>query len=273
MWAEVTDASPIDAVTNGVHTPTWQDMRLRMAYAHGKVWETHQLLKRELLAEVQKRAHVKMAEDRLLIGFARRAASYKRSDLIFRNPAAIEPLLQAGRVQLLFAGKAHPHDVEGKRIIANLVAMSHRHPSSIVFLENYDMKIGRLLTRGCDVWLNNPRRPLEASGTSGMKAAMNGCLNLSVLDGWWPEGCEHGVNGWQIGDAFEGPGQDEHDMRSLHDTLAKEVLPAYYDDRARWERMMRASIEMSQWKFSSYRMIEEYYTRLYRIPEVGARAA
>jgi starch phosphorylase len=267
MWADVTEAAPIDSVTNGVHVPTWQDPRIRTAYHDGDVLAAHQQLKRELCAEVRARSGVTFAEDRLLIGFARRAAAYKRADLIFRNPSVIEPLLASGRVQLLFAGKAHPHDGDGKRLIANLVTVARKHPGSVVFLENYDMRLGRLLTRGCDVWLNNPRRPMEASGTSGMKAAMNGVLNLSVLDGWWPEGCVHGVNGWQIGDGFEGPGQDEHDMDSLHRVLAGEVLPIYEKDKPRWRDMMRASIEMSQWRFSTYRMIEEYYTKLYKLPD------
>lgn len=272
MWRDVTDAAPIVSVTNGVHPPTWQDARVRVAYAEGRLWDTHQELKRELIDEVRRRTGTELAADRLLIGFARRAAAYKRSDLIFRKAEAIEPHLAAGRVQILFAGKAHPHDSEGKRIVANLVTMARRYPGRVLFLENYDMKIGRLMTRGCDVWLNNPRRPMEASGTSGMKAAMNGVLNLSVLDGWWPEACEHGVNGWQIGDGFEGPGQDEHDLESLVRVLDREVLPTYEGDHGRWERMMRASIEMSQWRFSSDRMIEEYYERIYRRAERLSRA-
>jgi starch phosphorylase len=266
MWRGIDDAAPIVAVTNGVHPPTWQDLRVREAYGAEPVdlWTAHQACKRELLAEVKARTQVVLREDRLLIGFARRAAAYKRNDLILRSPEVIDRHLADGKVQILFAGKAHPHDADGKKIVANLAAMAKRYAGSVVFLENYDMKIGRLLTRGCDVWLNNPRRPMEASGTSGMKAAMNGVLNLSILDGWWPEGCEHGKNGWQIGDGFEGPGQDEHDLGALYKVLEGEVMPAYYDDPARWREMMRGSIEMSQWRFSSDRMIEDYYVRLYR---------
>ena len=124
------------------------------------------------------------------------------------------------------------------------------------------MALGRLLTRGADVWLNTPRRPLEASGTSGMKAAMNGTLNLSVLDGWWPEGAEHGVTGWAIGDGSEGPDQDQRDLRALYATLEDEVLPAFADPPG-WARMMRASIRIGVERFSSDRMVKEYFARLY----------
>lgn len=264
MWADVLGAAPIVSVTNGVHHPTWQDVRMRAAYANGALWDTHEELKRELLAEVRQRTGVELGVDRLLVGFARRAAAYKRADLILRDLEVVGPLLESGRLQLLFAGKAHPQDGEGKRVIASLVATSRRYPRSIVFLENYDMKLGRLLTRGCDVWLNNPRRPMEASGTSGMKAAMNGVLNLSILDGWWAEACEHGVNGWQVGDGCEGPLQDGHDLKALLSVLREHVMPTYYEDRPRWIDMMRASIESSQWPFSSDRMIEDYYSRIYR---------
>jgi starch phosphorylase len=165
-------------------------------------------------------------------------------------------------VQVLFAGKAHTADQEGKAVIARLVAALSRWPDRVVFLEDYDMALGRLLTRGADVWLNNPRRPMEASGTSGMKAAMNGTLNLSVLDGWWPEGCEHGVTGWAIGDGVTRADSDARDLRALYETLEKDVLPTFRDP-ARWTAMMRASIRMAVERFSSDRMVREYFDRLY----------
>jgi starch phosphorylase len=272
MWAGIEGASPIVAITNGVHPPTWQDERIRVAYARGGLWEAHQRAKRELCELVRERSGAVLSPDRLLIGFARRAASYKRADLILRDPDLLRRLLEEHRLQLVFAGKAHPLDAEGKRMIATLVQVARQYPHAIVYLSNYDIGLARRLVRGCDVWLNTPRRPLEASGTSGMKAAMNGVLNLSVLDGWWPEGCVHGVNGWQIGDGFEGPGQDTHDQAALLQVLEGEVIPTYEDDRPRWQRMMRASIEMSQWRFSSYRMLDDYYARVYRA-EAAALAA
>ncbi|GJM77670.1 hypothetical protein HMSSN139_01660 [Paenibacillus sp. HMSSN-139] len=166
----------------------------------------------------------------------------------------------------MFSGKAHPNDETGKQIVSNLVAMMKQYPGSVVFLENYDMTIGAKLTRGADVWLNNPRRPLEASGTSGMKAAVNGVLNCSILDGWWPEACLDGENGWQIGGGFEStdPGElDRHDGAALYQTLLERVVPTYYDDRPRWVQMMRRSIETTREAFSTQRMLEEYYRKLY----------
>lgn len=265
MWEHVTDASPIISITNGVHPPTWQDRRIRQAFEAGDrqaLWTAHTQAKAELLAEIEARTGRRLSPDTLLIGFARRAAAYKRSDLIFRDPDRIGPLLRDGKVQLVFSGKAHPQDEVGKTIVANLARLSREHPDSVIFVENYDMKVGRMMTRGCDVWLNNPIRPFEASGTSGMKAAMNGVLNFSILDGWWPEGCEHGVNGWQFGDAYEGENRDEHDLASLFAVLEGEILPTYYGDRERWVEMMMSSIRMGE-RFSSDRMVQEYYDAMY----------
>jgi starch phosphorylase len=272
MWRGVEGASPIIAITNGVHAPTWQDARVRGAARAGDLWTAHQECKGELIREVKARTGVELKPEALTIGFARRAAPYKRSDLILRRPERVAHLLRDGKLQLIFSGKAHPQDELGKRIVANLVRMSKVYPGSVLFLQNYDMHIGRLLTRGCDVWLNNPRRPLEASGTSGMKAAMNGVLNLSVLDGWWPEGCKHGVNGWRIGEANEGPDADDRDLDSLYSVLENEVLPSYAN-RDKWVGMMRASIEMSAWQFSSDRMVKDYFDLLYTENRQPQRAA
>jgi len=262
MWAHVEDAAPIVHVTNGVHTGTWQSDRVRAVTANSNeaLWQAHAEHKSALLDEVERRTGDSFDRDALTIGFARRAATYKRGDLILRDADRLERLLASSKVQILFAGKSHPDDAAGKAVIAHLVAAQRSHPGRIAFLENYDMGLARLLTRGCDVWLNNPVRPLEASGTSGMKAAMNGVLNLSILDGWWPEGCEHGVNGWAIGDAEAG--DDAKDLESLYAVLTGDVLAAW-GDRARWIGMMRASIAMATAKFSAARMVEEYFEKVY----------
>jgi starch phosphorylase len=190
--------------------------------------------------------------------------------LIFHNPEIIEPLLKERIVQLVFAGKAHPLDDVGKQVIRNLMHYVKRFPESVVFLENYNMAVGRLLTSGCDVWLNNPQRPLEASGTSGMKAALNGVLNLSTLDGWWPEGCVHGENGWQISGGYEGPEQTQVDAANLYDVLLNEVIPTYYENRKRWVEMMNNSIAMAVNRFTTDRTLTEYYNLLYQ-PAVSLR--
>ncbi len=270
MWAGVSDASPIIAITNGVHRGTWQSEAVRDAATPDALWAAHVAHKRELLAEIEKQSGVAMDPDGLLVGFARRAAAYKRSDLVLRDTARFEALLAREKVNFVFAGKSHPDDKIGKGIIGRLVAAAKSHPGRIAFLENYDMRLGRVLTRGSDVWLNNPVRPLEASGTSGMKAAMNGVLNLSILDGWWPEGCEHGVNGWAIGD--ESAGSDARDLEYLHRALEQDVLPAW-KDRARWTSMMAASRTMGVERFSSDRMVSEYFARLYPLEAAAAAAA
>ncbi len=270
MWCEVMDAAPILSITNGVHMGTWQDGRIREVMAQNstdeQLWMVNQELKAELISEVQRRTGTRLSLNGLLIGFARRAATYKRATLILRDLKWLEPLLSEGTVQLVFSGKAHPEDQAGKEILEEIVAMARRFPGQIVFLENYDMHLGRLLTRGCDIWLNTPTRPMEASGTSGMKAAANGVLNLSVLDGWWDEGCEHDRNGWQFGDGYEGADADQRDLEALQAMLSQKVLPTYYKDRPRWISMMRRSISTGQEQFSARRMLGDYRQKLYSRP-------
>lgn len=268
MWKHIHGRSDIEAITNGIHLGTWVDSAMIEAAEKGKdLWEPHQKNKRALIRFIKEKNGIEFDENKLLIGFARRSVPYKRSDLIFSKPEVIAPYLEEGRIQIAFSGRAHPLDDRGKEIAANLVAMSEKYPKAVVFLENYDMEIGAHLTRGSDVWLNNPRRPKEASGTSGMKASMNGVLNLSILDGWWPEACQHGVNGWQIGDAFESKDetvQDNHDREALYKVLLKEVVPTYYDRPDKWKEMMKASILSTKDEFSVKRMLEEYYELLYK---------
>lgn len=268
MWKKVKGRSEIVAITNAIHIPTWVDENMiKVAESGGDLWAQHYLNKKKLVDFVKERTGQKLNVDNLIIGFSRRAVPYKRSDLIFSKPEIIDPLLKKGKIQIVFSGRAHPLDDTGKAIAANLVAMSKKYPNAVVFLENYDMNIGAALTRGSDVWLNNPRRPMEASGTSGMKAAMNGVLNLSILDGWWPEACQDGINGWQFGDGFESDDEtllDNHDREALYKVLLEKVLPTYYDNHDKWVEMMRASILSTKDYFGVKRMLEEYYEELYK---------
>jgi starch phosphorylase len=268
MWQGVEGAAPIIAITNGVHQATWQDQRIREVWeGGGDLWGAHQLLKKELLDFIRKETGYQLSKDILTIGFARRAAAYKRSELIFRDLDSIKYLLKKRKLQLVFSGKAHPDDYEGKKIIQELVRMDQSYGEAVVFLENYDMETARYLVRGSDVWLNNPRRPLEASGTSGMKAAMNGVLNVSVVDGWVAEGPEHGISGWLLDEVLEEElpheDQDAYDLRALFQVLNSEIIPIYYFDRSRWVGMMRASIEMAQSKFTTRRMFRQYWQQMY----------
>jgi starch phosphorylase len=261
MWGHVTDAAPITSITNGVHRGTWQSVAIRSANGDPEqLWAAHQKERTSLRLGVERASGVSLDPDALWIGFARRAAAYKRGDLILRDEERLTRLLETEGVNIVFSGKSHPDDKHGKAIIARLARAQREHPGRVAFLEDYDMAVARTMVRGCDLWLNNPILPLEACGTSGMKAAMNGVLNLSILDGWWPEGCEHGVNGWAIADGT--PGNDERDLRALYDALEREVLPAWRD-RARWQRMMAASVQMGETRFSAQRMVREYFERLY----------
>jgi glycogen phosphorylase len=219
----------------------------------------------------------------LTIGFARRFATYKRAGMIFTDRERLARLLadEQRPVQLVFAGKAHPADRPGQAVIQEIFGRT-RSPEfrgRVFMLEDYDMRIGRFLVQGVDVWLNNPRRPLEASGTSGMKAAMNGIPNLSVLDGWWDEGWSEG-NGWAIGgreSLQDEVAQDWADAMDLYRLLEGEVVPEYYerDDKgipARWVQRMRRSIATTLWQFSTTRMLHEYTERLY-LPAAGVELA
>ncbi|MBL7848810.1 MAG: alpha-glucan family phosphorylase [Cyclobacteriaceae bacterium] len=268
MWKGVKGRSEIIAITNAIHRPTWVDQRmLDAAEKGGDLWTIHQDNKRKLLNFIKERNGVMLKEDSLLIGFSRRAVPYKRSDFIFSDKKKVAALFNSGKLQIVFAGKSHPLDDKGKQIVENIIAISRRYPTSVVFLENYDMTIGNMLVRGSDIWLNNPRRPQEASGTSGMKAAMNGVPNLSTLDGWWPEACDHGVNGWQFGNGYESKDDkklDANDRKGLYQVLLNEVIPTYYNDRTKWVSIMRASIQSTRDTFAVKRMLEEYYDRLYK---------
>lgn len=270
MWKQVKDRAEIVGITNAIHIPTWVDKRMIQAAKTdakpAELLKLHQQNKKALLDFVYQRTGVRLKQDALLIGFSRRAVPYKRSDFIFSDRSKVDRLFKSGKLQIIFSGKAHPLDDRGKEIVANIVALTKKYPKSVVFLENYDMTIGAMLVRGSDVWLNNPRRPQEASGTSGMKAAMNGVLNLSILDGWWPEACQHGINGWQFGDGFENADEtklDAHDQKAMYNVLLDEVLPTYYKNKKKWVEMMKQSILTTYQQFAVKRMLQEYYEKLY----------
>lgn len=273
MWKNIRRRSEIKGITNAIHKPTWVDNRILDAAKNNDragIWKYHMENKATLIDFIEERNNIRLDSSKLLIGFSRRAAPYKRSDLIFTDKKIIEPLLKNHKVQIVFSGKAHPLDDTGKEIVQNLVAMSKKYPTSVVFLENYDMTIGAMLTRGSDIWLNNPRRPKEASGTSGMKASMNGVLNFSTLDGWWPEACQHGINGWAFGDGktaedFDDSDEllDAHDVKALYDSLLNEVIPTYYKNHEKWIDMMISSVNTTEEYFDVKRMLEEYYKVLY----------
>ncbi len=228
---------------------------------------------RETLDRV-KEVEVYLRPEVLTIGFARRFATYKRAGLLFRDKDRLAALVndQDYPVQLIFAGKAHPADKPGQDLIKliNNVAADDRFRGKVIFLENYDINIARYLLQGVDVWVNTPRRPMEASGTSGMKAACNGVLNCSILDGWWPE-AYNGENGFAVGDDWDYPDdetRDEHDFYSLYDLLEKEIIPAYYDQTAgvprKWVKWMKESIKTITPYFSTRRMVLEYAEKYYR---------
>lgn len=267
MWKEVEGGTDILSITNGIHRPTWVAEPMLNPPTNGmELWNVHMKLKAELVRFISSRSGVTLNPDVLLIGFSRRAATYKRSTLLFSDLDRIASLFSENMLQIVFSGKAHPQDAGGKDMIQAIIRMTKHFPQHVVFLENYDMEIGRALTCGSDVWLNNPRRPLEACGTSGMKAAMNGVVNFSTLDGWWAEACVHGENGWAIGSEKLYESADEHDKQdaeSLYDVLTKEIIPTYYNDRDRWITVMQNSIKSTKERYCAETMVKNYYRLLY----------
>ncbi|MBC2579473.1 alpha-glucan family phosphorylase [Clostridium sp. DJ247] len=268
MWKNIDRRSEIISITNGVHINTWGDKSIIEAYKNGQdLWQLHEKNKQELIDYIYEQNDVKLDKDKLLIGFARRAAPYKRGNLIFTDEYKIRSFLERGDIQIIISTKAHPLDFTGKEIIKHILSIQEKYPKSVVFLDNYNMEKAKLLTRGVDVWLNNPRVTKEACGTSGMKAAINGVLNLSTLDGWWPEACWDEVTGWQIGGGFVTDNiqvQDRHDADSLYDVLFNKVLKTYYDNKKKWNEMMVASINGIIERYSADRMVKEYYEKLYK---------
>ena len=275
----------VHSITNGVHAGTWtsqpfQDLydrhipewRHDNRYLHNaigiplaEIRQAHQLAKRAMIKAVSEATGVKLSENVFTLGFARRAATYKRADLILGNLERLrEVRRRGGPFQIVYGGKAHPSDEEGKAIIRRVfeAAQALRDTIPVVYVENYDMQWAKLLVSGADLWVNNPRQPYEASGTSGMKAALNGVPSLSVLDGWWVEGCYEGVTGWAIG-LEKNPADPALEMTSLYEKLEKLILPAYYDRRQLYVSVMRSAITLNGSFFSAQRMVEQYARNAY----------
>jgi starch phosphorylase len=293
----------IDAITNGVHAATWVSdpfralfdrqipgwradnfsLRYAVSIHTPEIWNAHLTAKLGLLEVVNRHQSPPLDPAVLTIGFGRRASTYKRADLLVSDVDRLRAIGRtAGRLQVVYAGKAHPRDEEGKRLIERVFQAREalRDDVTIAYLEDYDMEMARLLTAGADVWLNTPHPPLEASGTSGMKAALNGVPSLSVLDGWWVEGHVEGVTGWAIGrdrpDSTVQSAESSAHAAALYDALDHTVLPLFYGDRDRFVKVMRYAIALNGSFFTAQRMLQEYVTKAYgtdAVREVASAAA
>lgn len=278
----------IDAITNGVHAPTWvsgpfeklydrhipgwrQDnfsLRYALSIPKEEIWRAHQEAKGRLVHLVNREMGSEMEADVFTIGFARRATTYKRGELLFTDIDRLKHISsKTGRFQVVYAGKAHPQDQGGKELIRRVFQAKERLKPAvkIAYLENYDMELGKMMTSGVDVWLNTPQPPMEASGTSGMKAALNGVPSLSILDGWWIEGHIEGVTGWSIEERRPGvEGEDlSKDAQFLYDKLEHVILPLFYHDRDRFIDVMRNAIAINGSFFNTHRMMQEYVLKAY----------
>jgi starch phosphorylase len=273
----------IRAITNGVHPGTWASDSMARLYESrfpqwrhepeilvradrlddDELWQAHRESKGALLRLIRERTGLSLREDVLLVGFARRMTGYKRPALLLSDPARLAAIHRSRPLQIVLAGKAHPQDRSGLDAL-ELIHARIRELAGIVpvaFLAGHDLALARALAAGADLWLNTPAPPLEASGTSGMKAALNGVLNLSVPDGWWQEALIEGVTGWAIGDGEAAA--DDRDAGVLYDKLERQILPLYYDDRKQWLWMMKQSISKIAYYFNSHRMMRRYATEAY----------
>lgn len=278
---------PIHAITNGVHAtswtapafqalydrqiPDWRRDNAYLRYAVGiplqEIQEAHAAAKHELLEELSQRRGVLMDPSVFTIGFARRVAAYKRADFLFSDPERLRAIaMKTGPLQVIYAGKAHPHDEPGKALIRRIFESASRLKTDIrfVYLENYDLQLARLLTSGVDLWLNTPQPPQEASGTSGMKAALNGIPSLSILDGSWIEGCVEGVTGWAVGEdpRAQSP-ENQGELDSLYRKLENPILPAFYHQPDSYASVMRSAIALNASFFNTQRMLAQYKANAY----------
>jgi starch phosphorylase len=279
----------IDSITNGVHASTWAAppfqalydrhmpgwrqesycLRSALSIPKQEIWQSHLEAKRVFIQSVNRETNAGMDMDTFTIGFARRATEYKRWSLLFQDIDRLKRIAaEHGGLQLVYSGKAHPQDQTGKEIIKWILHLkdSLRGQIRIAYLQNYDMEIARMLSSGVDLWLNTPQPPLEASGTSGMKAAINGVPSLSVLDGWWIEGHIEGVTGWSIGEdcrAAKETAERTDDATSLYDKLEQAIIPAYYKDLDHYRDMMLHAIAINGSFFNTHRMMHQYVLNAY----------
>jgi starch phosphorylase len=282
---------PIEAITNGVHAGTWvspafaelfdryisswrednYSLRSALGMPPEELWASHLIAKHDLFETVRTKTGLTLDPDIFTIGFARRATGYKRADLILSDLDRLRQIAKnAGKFQIVYAGKAHPHDSGGKDIIRHIFTAKKalKKAVTIVFLDEYNMDVGGKITAGVDLWLNTPQFPLEASGTSGMKAALNGVPSLSILDGWWVEGHIEGVTGWSIGDSRLSAGpqtavDNNADVQSLYHKLESVILPLFYKDRAKYLSVMQHAIAINGSFFNTQRMVQQYVTDAY----------
>ncbi len=277
---------PVDSITNGVHSASWVSESFKKLYdkhipgwvedpfsfryaisiPKDEIWNSHMEEKSNLINYINSTTDNKLSTDILTIGFARRSTSYKRPDLVFRD---IDRLIQIaktrGKIQFVFSGKAHPEDYQGKNLIKKIIQASQNLGDiiNIVYLKNYDIALAKKIIPGVDLWLNTPKKPNEASGTSGMKAAHNGVPSFSILDGWWVEGCIEGVTGWSIGSNSHKESSDLEDVASLYSKLEDIILPKFYNDRESWIEIMRFAISINGSFFNTHRMVRQYVVNAY----------
>ncbi len=278
----------IDSITNGVHAatwtspgfavlfdkyiPGWRDDNFSLRYAlsipRAEVWQVHVLAKQRLVRYVNRECNAGLDVDTFTIGYARRLTPYKRPDLLFTDPERLRRIhSQVGPIQILYGGKSHPQDQGGKDLLARVfeAIQGLKEQVKVVFLPNYDMDLARMITSGVDLWLNTPQPPLEASGTSGMKAALNGVPSLSMLDGWWIEGCIEDVTGWAISPDHKTTETADRSMDAtyLYDKLEKVILPMFYKDRDRFINVMLHAIALNGSFFNTQRMMQQYVLKAY----------
>ena len=268
MWEWVKDRCPIKAITNAVNLHYWQDERIAKAKSDQELLDAKYEMKKDLFQYISDTQGKRFDPNVLTITWARRFADYKRAWLILMDEDRISKLLNENKVQIIFAGKFHPDDTMGKETFNNILRKSY-NMKNVVVLPGYELALSAKLKKGSDIWLNTPTRPLEASGTSGMSANMNGAVHFSIFDGWTVEGTFPGINGYTVeypGLDDDIPWQERHwkDHRFIMNTLENEIIPTYYENKQEWARLMRQAMRTAEGYFNSDRMVIEYFNRVYK---------